>query len=139
MQTVEKLFISAWPETIWKILADVENWREWTPTVVSIEPVSAGGLSVGAKYRVTQPKLRPAIYEVTEYVPNAAFTWVQRIAGGELVGEHRVTARDQGSEVELRFHSNGWLAGLLSGMFSKTIREYVATEARSLKQKCESR
>ena len=53
MDTVERFFTSATPERIWAILADVERWREWTPTVLSIEPLTAGGLRMGAKYRVT--------------------------------------------------------------------------------------
>jgi carbon monoxide dehydrogenase subunit G len=138
MQTVEKFSTSARPEAIWEILADVERWPTWTPTVTSIEPLSAGGLRVGAKYRVSQPKLRPAVYEVTACAPNEAFTWVQRLPGGELIAEHRISAKDGRSEVELSFRSKGWLAGLVGALFSKTIREYVATEARSLKQKCES-
>jgi carbon monoxide dehydrogenase subunit G len=138
MDTVERFVTSATPERIWAILADVERWREWTPTVLSIEPLTAGGLRMGAKYRVTQPKLRPTVYEVTACVPNEAFTWVQRLPGGGLIADHRIAAKDEGSEVELSFRSNGWLAGLVSTLFSKTIREYVATEARSLKQKCES-
>ncbi len=138
MDTVERFFTSATPERIWAILADVERWREWTPTVLSIEPLTAGGLRMGAKYRVTQPKLRPTVYEVTACVPNKAFTWMQRLPGGGLIADHRIAAKDEGSEVELSFRAKGWLAGLVSTLFSKTIREYVATEARSLKQKCES-
>lgn len=62
-----KTFVtSARPDRVWQVIADVEHWRNWTPTVVEIKPLSNTGLSVGARYQVSQPKLRRAVYEVTK-------------------------------------------------------------------------
>ena len=81
MQTVERVIINASPAAIWQVLADVERWPTWTPTVLEVEPLTSNGakngLKVGARYRVVQPKLRPAVYEVTECAPHQAFTWIQ--------------------------------------------------------------
>jgi uncharacterized protein YndB with AHSA1/START domain len=137
MRTVERFVTAARAELVWRILADVEHWPNWTPTVLEAKPLSQSGLRVGARYRVTQPKLRPAVYEVTECTPNQAFTWVQRFPGGTIIADHRLAPRDGGTEVELSFSSSGVVANLVSMMFSKLIREYVATEARSLKRQCE--
>ena len=137
MRTVERFVTAARPEVVWRILADVEHWPNWTPTVLGVQPLSQTGLRVGARYRVTQPKLRPAVYEVTECTPNEAFTWIQRFPGGTMIADHRLAPRDWGTEVELSLTSSGLFANLLSTMFSKLIRDYVATEARSLKRQCE--
>ena len=137
MRTVERFVTAARAELVWRILADVEHWPNWTPTVFEVKPLSQAGLRVGARYRVTQPKLRPAVYEVTECTPNQAFTWVQKFPGGTMIADHRLAPRDGGTEVELSFTSSGVVANLVSMMFSKLIREYVATEARSLKRQCE--
>jgi hypothetical protein len=87
---------------------------------------------------VTQPKLRPAVYEVTECVPNKAFTWVKRVPGGCMVADHRIVVLDGKTNVELSFTSTGPLANLIALPFSKTIKDYVATEANSLKARCMS-
>lgn len=138
MQTVERVIIKASPADIWQVLADVERWPTWTPTVLSVEPVTRDGFKVGAKYRVTQPKLRPGIYEVTERVPHEVFTWQQKSLGATLVAEHRLTAFDgTGTEVELAFATKGLVGAIAGGMNSKLIAEYVKTEAKSLKQHCE--
>jgi carbon monoxide dehydrogenase subunit G len=138
MQTIERVVINASPAAIWQVLADVERWPTWTPTVLSVEPVTRDGFRVGAKYRVTQPKLRPAVYEVTERIPHQAFTWVQKAAGAKLIADHRLTASDgSGTEVELSFSTEGLLGALLGSMYSKTLADYVKTEAKSLKQHCE--
>jgi hypothetical protein len=138
MRTVERFVTAASPDIVWQILADVERWRDWTPTILEVEPLTDGGLRIGARYRVTQPRLRPAVYEVTQCIPNEAFTWVQRFPGGEMVAEHRMAMRNPGTEVDLLFCSKGFLANVVSAMFSKMIRDHVATEARSLRQRCES-
>jgi hypothetical protein len=63
---------------------------------------------------------------------------MQRLAGGALIADHRLAARDGATEVELSFTSKGLLANIATGIFSKLIREYVATEARSLKNRSET-
>src|SRR5215470_1075234 len=138
MRVVQKFITPAGPDTVWQVLADVEHWHDWTPTVVEIKPLSNTGLTVGARYRVVQPKLRPAIYEVTECVPNQAFTWEQQLSGGALIAGHRLSSHDGATEVELSFTSKGLLANIVGKMFSKMISDYVATEAKSLKSRCDS-
>lgn len=138
MHTIEKFITTARPDPIWRILADVEHWPNWTPTVQEIKPLGNTGLRVGAQYRVTQPKLRPAVYEVSECTPNKAFTWVHKLPGGTMIADHRLVPHNGGTEVELSFASKGLLADLASMIFSRLIREYVATEARSLERQCKS-
>ena len=138
MRVVENITTSAHVEDVWQVLADVEHWRDWTPTVIEIKPLSNSGLTVGARYRVVQPKLTPAIYEVTECVPNQTFTWVHKVPGGVLIADHRLFPRNGATEVELSFTSQGLLANLVGKMFSKIISDAVALEAKSLKSRCDS-
>jgi hypothetical protein len=139
MQTIHHLIVRANPADIWSVLADVEHWPTWTPTMLQVDPLTPGGLRVGARYRVTQPKLRPGIYEVTECTPHQALTWVQKAPGATMVADHRFLASDAaGTELELSFATEGPLGGLLGRMYGKLIQEYIATEARSLKAHCEA-
>ena len=82
---------------------------------------------------MVQPKLRPANYEVTECVSNRRFTGVQKFAGGAMIADHRIAPGDGATKVELSFLSRGVLAHIVGNLFSRTIRDCVATEARSLK------
>jgi hypothetical protein len=138
MRVVQKCITSARLDVVWQVLADVEHWRDWTPTVTEIKPLSNSGLTVGARYRVVQPRVRPAIYEVTECVPNQTFTWVQMFFGGVMIADHRLSSRNSATEVELSFTSKGLLANIVGKMFSKIISDHVATEAKSLKNRCDS-
>ena len=138
MQVVKKFSTTAPLDAIWKVLADVEHWPNWTPTVLEVKPLGNTELRVGAQHRVTQPKLRSAVYEVSECTANKAFTWVQKPPGSTMIADHRLVPRNGTTEVELSFASKGFLANLVSMIFSRLIREYVATEARSLQHQCES-
>lgn len=135
---VVRVITSARPEEVWRVLTDVEHWRDWTPTVIDIKPLLSAPMQRGARYRVVQPKLRPAVYEVTEYVPNQRFAWEQKLPGGVLVADHRITSRNGATEVELSFESHGLLANVVATVFSKMIARYVATEAVSLKSYCDT-
>jgi hypothetical protein len=144
MRVVQRFSTAAAPDRIWRLLADVEHWPDWTPTVTEIKPLGATGLRVGARYRVLQPNLRPAIYEVTQCVPGENFTWAQKFPGGALIAEHIIRPVKGGrtevarTAVELSFASKGILADIVAAIFSSTIRDYVATEARSLKNRCDA-
>ncbi len=139
MHSVARVIINATPATIWQVLADVERWPRWTPTVLDVQPLTNHGFHVGSRYRIVQPKLRPAVYEVTECVPQRAFAWVTRAPGATMIADHRINACDGNSaEVELTFSTEGLLGSLLGMKYAKLITEYVRTEARSLKLHCES-
>jgi uncharacterized protein YndB with AHSA1/START domain len=142
MQTVERVIINASPAAIWQVLTDVERWPTWTPTTLKVEPLTSNGhkdgLKVGTRYRVIQPKLRPAVYEVTECTPHEAFTWIQKAPGATMIADHRLSPHSSGVEVELSFSTEGLLGALLGSMYSKRIADYIRTEARSLKSHCES-
>ena len=55
-----------------------------------------------------------------------------------MIADHRLSSHDGATEVELSFTSKGLLATIVGGMFSRTISDYVATEAKSLKSRCDS-
>jgi carbon monoxide dehydrogenase subunit G len=137
MHVVETFSTAAKPEAIWQILADVSHWKDWTPTVLDITPLNGQNLQVGGRYRVSQPGVQPAIYEVTACVPNEGFTWVQKIPGGKLLASHTIRVNDGSTNVELSFFSQGLLAAAASTLFSSKIRKLVSIEARSLKEKAE--
>lgn len=139
MQTIHSVIVRATPDAIWSVLSDVERWPTWTPTIQHVEALTPGGLKIGARYRVVQPNLRPGIYEVTECKPHKVFTWVQKAPGATMIADHRFTASDaHGTEIELSFATEGLLGGILGRKYSKLISEYLATEARSLKEHCEA-
>lgn len=132
------LTINASQDSIWKILSDVAHWQEWTPTVTKVEVLDTPKLKLGNRYKVTQPKLQPVVWIVTE-LNSANFTWESKSLGMHMVAEHVVKSISANqSEVTLTFAFNGWLGNLISKMYGKMTEEYIQTEARSLKKRAET-
>ncbi len=130
--------IAATPERIWPIVADVERWPEWLPTMTSVENLSASALALGSRYRLVQPGFRTTLWTVVELVPMRSFAWEARWPGASAVARHWVHPANAGStDVVLEVVFSGPLAFLASALAGRRIKDYLALEAASLKQKAE--
>jgi uncharacterized protein YndB with AHSA1/START domain len=130
--------INAPPETVFLILCDVERWPEWTSTMVSVQRLEHRAFGIGAKARVLQPKLRPAVWQVTELAKNRSFTWVARTVGLKMTAGHWIEAKGAGSRVSLTFEFSGFLSGMASRLYRRLIGQYLDTEAQGLKRRSEA-
>ncbi|MEU8085394.1 SRPBCC family protein [Micromonospora sp. NPDC049101] len=130
--------IAADAEQVWAVLADVERWPEWTASVSRVERGEPGPLAVGATATLTQPKLRPAVWRVTELTEGREFTWVSDTPGVRTRGEHRLLPLPDGrTRVELAIVQSGLLAGLIGRLYGGLLRRYVGLEAEGLRRRCE--
>jgi len=129
--------IDAPPNDVWAILRDVERWPTWTPTVQDVTRLDPGPFVVGSRTRVRQPRMRPAVWRVTRLEEGRRFTWVSRSPGLTMEGDHAVEPRDTGCRATLSLRLSGLLAGIVGRMFGALAQRYVATEAESLRRRCE--
>jgi uncharacterized protein YndB with AHSA1/START domain len=130
--------INAPPERVLAVLCDVERWPEWTPTMTSVQRLDHGPFGIGSSARIVQPKLRPAVWQVTELDKNRSFTWVARAPGVRMKAAHFVEPEGDGSRAALSFEFSGLLGPVLSRIYRGLIQQYVATEAKGLKQRSET-
>ncbi len=93
--------IKASPRDVVAVLFDVECWPEWTPTMTSVQRLDQGALAEGSRVRIRQPKLLPAVWQVTELDARSGFNWITRSPGLQLRAEHFVETVGAGSRVEL--------------------------------------
>jgi uncharacterized membrane protein len=129
--------IDAPPDQVFAVLCDVEHWPEWTPTMTSVQRLDQGPFAVGSSAQVRQPKLRPAVWKVTE-LDAQNFTWVARAPGLRMQAGHRVERQGAGSRVLLSFEMSGLMSRVASRLYGGLIEQYVTTESQKLKQRSES-
>ncbi|MCM0677463.1 SRPBCC family protein [Micromonospora phytophila] len=130
--------LAADAERVWTVLVDVERWPEWTASVRRARRLEPGPLVVGATARLEQPKLRPAVWRVTELTGGCAFTWVSVSPGVRTRAEHRVLPLPDGrSRVELVVEQSGPLAGVVGWLYGDLTRRYLRMEADGLRRRCE--
>ncbi|MEU7802364.1 SRPBCC family protein [Micromonospora arborensis] len=130
--------IAADVEQVWAVLVDVPQWPEWTSSVTRAERGEPGPLAVGATARLTQPKLRPAVWRVTELTEQREFIWVSDTPGVRTTAEHRLLPLPDGrTRVELAMSQSGMLAGLIGRLYGELFRRYLRLEADGLRSRSE--
>jgi uncharacterized protein YndB with AHSA1/START domain len=129
--------IEAPPETVWAVLADVERWPGWTPTMTWVRWLDGGALAVGSAARIKQPRLPATTWRVTRVEPGRSFVWAASRAGVTTVAEHRLTPQPDGVAVHLGIRQSGPLAWLVGLFASRMVGRYPGMEAEALKQRCE--
>jgi uncharacterized membrane protein len=123
---------------VWSVVSDVERWHEWTPSISSIERLEDGPLRIGSSARVRQPKLRPAVWHVTELEEGRGFTWKTKSSGVRSVGGHWIQPSAGGCRVVLSLRFSGLLAPIVSLAARGLIERYLSLEANGLKQRAEA-
>lgn len=129
--------VEAPPNEVWDVLSDVERWPEWTPTVREATRIDHGPFAVGSTTRVVQPRLRPAVWEVTRLEEGRRFTWMTRGPGVMTEADHVIEPHGAGSRVTLSVRFAGMLGGMIGRMYCGITQRYVGIEAESLRRRCE--
>lgn len=131
--------IAAPQETVWRMISGVAQWPEWLPTVSAVEPQASAALALDAHYRVLQPKLRPAVWRVTQLDPPHRFTWVSGGPGYRVTADHLLTpATQNGVVVSLRITFSGLLGPLFGWLNRSLTQRYLEQEAAALKRAAET-
>jgi hypothetical protein len=130
--------ILAPPSTVFAVLCDVERWPHWTPTMTKVKRLDEGVFAVGSRAQVLQPRLRPAIWTVSELAQDRGFAWVTRAPGVMMRADHAIELTSAGSRVTLSIEVSGLLAFVVTSLYGKLIHEYVNTEVKRLRAHCEA-
>jgi uncharacterized membrane protein len=124
--------IDAPTQRVWEVLFDVARWPEWTPTIDSVERLEDGPFQVGSRTKVRQPKLPPAVWEVTEVVPGGNFTWEATGPGMRTIARHEVVPDATGSMLTLSIQQTGPTGAVAALVWRRLTQRYIELEAESL-------
>jgi len=139
MRVIESsVVISATPTQTWLVYSEVVQWPEWMPTVTRVDALDSRELKLGARYRISQPKLHTTIWSITELTPPYSFSWKSRSSGICVEGRHTI---DEISPAETRATSRivlsgplNWLAAMFLGRLTQ---DYLSREPAALKRTVE--
>lgn len=136
---VTEVRLDALPARVWQLWADVGSWPLWTPTVTGAEQLDSDGLAVGARYRLSQPRLRDAVWTVTTCEQEQTFGWTSGSAGVRSVATHTLSRVGEVTVVTLTFELTGPLAVPVDLLLGRLVARYVRIEAESLAARLEGR
>lgn len=106
--------------------------------MTSVERLDGGPFAVGCRAQVRQPKLRPAVWQVTEFEDKRNFTWTARSAGLCMTAGHLIEPHGAASRVVLSFELSGFLAPVVLLLYGGLIERYATTESQGLRKRCAS-
>ncbi|MGA8089223.1 MAG: SRPBCC family protein [Terracidiphilus sp.] len=127
------------PARVWNVLLDVERWPEWTTSVSKVQRMDIGPLTLGSRTRIWQPKLMPAVWQVTSLdEKRRIFAWTTHTFGIKIVARHQVEAVGARSRVTLSLTYTGVVGAVLARAYRDLNWEYLTREANGLRGHCEA-
>jgi uncharacterized membrane protein len=134
---IRTITINAPASRIWPIMAGVEQWHTWTMSISRVKRLDNGPFGVGSRVMVFQPRLPPALWKVTEFVPDHHFIWISANPGLTVTAVHRIDKTPAGCTVTLSVQYEGTLAPIAVKLMGKITEKYIGWEAEGLKKVAE--
>jgi ribosome-associated toxin RatA of RatAB toxin-antitoxin module len=129
--------INATPSEIWSVLADVEKWPEWTPTMTKVELLDEGPFGLGSRARVDLRPVGSSVWTVTKLEERRGFDWESSRPGLRITAGHWIECDADGSKVRLSVDMTGVQATLLYPFMAWVSRRNLHLEAEGLKGRSE--
>jgi hypothetical protein len=129
--------IKALPGDVFKVLMDFGQWNQWTASITEMSILNNERPETGARIKILQPKLPPAIWTITESLPDKSLTLGKRSFGLVMLSEHLVVTGNNGTSVIIRMTYQGPLAGLFYMLTRSLTDRYMTMEIDGLKRECE--
>ena len=138
MLTASSVEINAPAALVWEVFSTVEHWPDWTASVNRLVGLDGPDLLVGNRFEIHQPRMPKLVWEVTELVPGASWTWVQRSPGGVTSARHEVVARaEERTLVRQELEQRGVVGAAVGRLMHRMTKRYLELEAQGLKARSE--
>ena len=134
--------ISATPEEVWKVLTNINSWKEWNPTILLAEGTS----SVNSKLNITingngkgDSYYQPIVIESS--APNN-FRWRATMMANFIFRNDRVftlESRDGGTYLTHKEEFKGMMVPIICGMLQEFVEGSLNQMNKSLKEKMETK
>lgn len=137
MQVEHRIAVTASPEVIFDIYADVQNWPNWDPDTkrANID----GPFQVGSRGRLTPTKGNTIPMVLTQVVTAKCFTVESRTPLFRLLFEHELAPLPGATEVVHRVTLSGLLSIVLGPILAKQLNSGLPVTLRNLKALAEAR
>ncbi|WP_189040440.1 SRPBCC family protein [Micromonospora sonchi] len=138
MELVAERDVHASTARVWAALTDVQNWPRWTDSMRELRLLD-GSLGLGSRVRIVQPRLRPMVWTVIEFVVERELTWTAKAAGVVTTATHSLRPGTDGTtRLRLGLHQRGLLAPVLTALLERRSRHYVELEIDGLRAAAEA-
>lgn len=130
-----KIGINADPESVWKIMADINKWPRWNPEIKSA--TIFGDLSAGTKF---QWKAGPGTItsQLLEVDPPKTMVWKGKTMGIKAVHIWNIDFIDEKTIVTTEESWDGIIVRLMKGTMQNSLQKSINAGLDYLKIECEN-
>lgn len=152
MSHAAEVTIGATPEQVWRVLADIEAWPSWSPSITAVVAEARDAAEVDVKssgscepegersaYRVEQPPLPLMLWTITAWQPEQGFTWQTRGASSLLSATFALTRHGPATNVTHDLRWSGPMAWMARATYGPVSLRYADEHLTALARRCESR
>lgn len=133
-------FVRVDPGALWRLVSDVDRWDELLPTIDEVTRLSAPGpVAVGARFRVRQPGIPTADYEITDWRTGTGFTWESSGLSMRATASHVLDPVEGGTSLTVGIRWSGPAAWLARALLARKARGYLQAEADAFARLAEAR
>lgn len=135
-----EIFIESSPENVWKVLIDLNGWKEWNPAVREVD----GEAKLGSKLKVTMKAggksgtvMKPVISKLED---QKSLVWTTSLGAGHIFKNEKIIELErsgQGTRITHKEVFGGLLPTLTWGKFEKMVIPMLNSMNEGLKRKIE--
>jgi uncharacterized protein YndB with AHSA1/START domain len=104
---------------VWDLWSDPSRWPDWNGRIEGVE--IDGPFAAGTKVKLKQKGGGTVHAKLVAVEPPDRFAYEARLPGARLGYEHRIAAREDGSEILNRVYITGPLSGFWRVMIGKKL------------------
>jgi len=130
--------IQAPASAVWKIMIDVENWHEWTSTILAVKKLNGRGFDIGTKLLIEQPELPAAVWQIFEIAEERSFSMKKGNLFLQVIAGHQLEPIEAWTLVTLSLDFSGLFAKPVAKKYQPMMERYLQTEIAGLKKACEN-
>ena len=131
----KSIVIQATPETIWKVLTDINHWPDWMKNVSKAKLNGPLQPATTFDWKAGGAKIHSTLHTVEPY---ALIGWTGNTMGIHAVHNWVFEAAEGGTKVEVSESMEGLLARLFKGTFNKMLAKDMVLSLDWLKTTCEA-
>jgi uncharacterized protein YndB with AHSA1/START domain len=136
MKIEHRIKVTAPPERVFSLWADVTNWHTWDPDTK--RATLEGPFQTGSRGRLTPTKGNAVPMLLTSVVPNKSFTVESKIPLFRMIFEHETHPTGSETEVIHRVSLSGFLSFLIGPMLRKQLNAGLPVTLANLKRRVEA-
>lgn len=124
-------------DRVWAVMADVDRWHEWTPSIKGVRRLDGQPLAMDSRVEIRQPGFPAARWTVSDLVAGERFSWVSVAPGLRVTGHHAVMPIPGGSRATLGIEIEGLCGGIWARLTRAITERYIGYESQGLKARAE--